>query len=384
MPDNPLIFISYATPDRDRVVPYHDALSAKGYDVWIDYRRIKAGQIWDFEIKRALDKATLILIFISTKSIDRRGYVQREIKIALDKAAEKLADDIYVIPILLDDDAEIPEQIKHLQAVRASDSDKDDRIEDAIRHQLEKLGENVAEAQERLSVRWSSTHYRDAWDGLPGYECEFQVLNFSSDQYPQVSEITDIIKGSLVSDAMELRFTKFNQDTESYDFGQERYSRTNTWEAFAGEPKIAGRIISIVYRIGWYFCGAAHPNSGFRTFCFLLDPLVRIARLSTMFADEQKSLETLKALVRRQLLAPKDDDEGLSQQEETVLSGTEEWDSFGSFAFDEEGMEIMFAPYQVASYANGPQFVRLPYKDFAHLLLPLYKNALGQHDVVAM
>src|SRR5258706_13604580 len=88
MSDNEMIFISYASPDRERIVPYYDSLNARGYDVWMDYRRLKPGQSWDFEIRRALNRAALIIVFVSNNSIDRRGYVQREIKITLDKAME--------------------------------------------------------------------------------------------------------------------------------------------------------------------------------------------------------------------------------------------------------------------------------------------------------
>src|SRR5258705_8000171 len=137
MSDNELIFISYASPDREHVVPYYDALRARGYDVWMDFRRLKPGQNWDFEIKRALNRATLIIVFVSKNSVDRRGYVQREIKIALDKAMEKLAGDIYLIPVLLDGDATIPDELKQIHIVHASDPDCTEKIEDAIRHQLQ-------------------------------------------------------------------------------------------------------------------------------------------------------------------------------------------------------------------------------------------------------
>jgi TIR domain/Protein of unknown function (DUF3298) len=381
MSDNPLIFISYATPDRDRVLPYYDALSARGYDVWMDCRRLKAGQNWDFEIKLALDRAALIVVFVSKNSVDRRGYVQREIKIALAKAAEKLIDDIYLIPILLDDDATIPEQIKSIHIVRASDSDSSEQIEDAVRHQLERLGANVAEAQVRSSVRWSSTTYRDSWDGLPGYDSEFQLLDFSSEQYPRVSEVTDVIKGSMLLSMMDARFAKFSQDTEQYDFGQERYLRSNTWGAFAGEPKFAGRLLSIRYSVHCFHCGAAHPNSDFETYCFLLDPLVRITNLQSMFEDEAASLEVIRSFLRQRLLLPSNrglEEEPADLEKEWVFSGTENWDSFRAFVFDEDGLEVSFAPYQVACYVAGPQFAKIPYKEFKHLLTRTYVNALQQ------
>jgi hypothetical protein len=81
--------------------------------------------------------------------------------------------------------------------------------------------------------------------------------------------------------------------------------------------------------------------------------------------------------VRQKLLAPSDNPENsLQLQEESVLRGTEDWDSFRCFVFDEEGLEISFAPYEVAAYASGPQFVKLPYADFKELLVPWFRNAL--------
>ena len=59
--DSSSIFISYASPDRERVLEYFDWLKKNGFNVWMDCRSIKAGQNWDFEIKRGLDKATFIL-----------------------------------------------------------------------------------------------------------------------------------------------------------------------------------------------------------------------------------------------------------------------------------------------------------------------------------
>ena len=97
----PLLFISYATPDRERVLPYHDWLQTEGYETWIDCNQLLPGQNWDLEINPAIDRATLILAFVSENTIARRGYVQRELKIALDRLRDRLSDDIYIIPILL-------------------------------------------------------------------------------------------------------------------------------------------------------------------------------------------------------------------------------------------------------------------------------------------
>ena len=192
------------------------------------FRRLKPGQNWDFEIQRSLNRATLIIVFISNNSVSRRGYVQREIKLALDKAKEKLATDIYLIPVLLDDDALILDELKHVQSVSASAHDCVDRIEDAIRHQLQQLGASVAEAQSRADVRWSHSSYRERWEGLPGYETEFKLVHFSSDRYPKIGEVTDIIHGALLETVSDYRAAKLEQDHNLFNFGQEPHRRTNT------------------------------------------------------------------------------------------------------------------------------------------------------------
>ena len=115
MDDQNLIFLSYATPDREAVFAFHDDLARAGYNVWMDKHRIKGGQNWDFEIKKAMQKAAIIVVFLSQNSVDRRGYAQREIKIALDQANDHLVDDIYLIPVLLEREVPIPSQLSGIQ-----------------------------------------------------------------------------------------------------------------------------------------------------------------------------------------------------------------------------------------------------------------------------
>jgi hypothetical protein len=40
---------------------------------------------------------------VSKNSVDRRGYIQKELRLALEKYREKLVDDIFLIPVMLDD-----------------------------------------------------------------------------------------------------------------------------------------------------------------------------------------------------------------------------------------------------------------------------------------
>lgn len=378
MGDGPLVFISYASPDHDRVLPYFETFRGAGFDVWFDRDRLKPGQKWDYEIKRALARATIVIAFISNNSVDRRGYVQRELRIALDQAFDKLNDDIYIIPMLLDDDATVPRELRDVQIVRASDPNCGEQITDSIRHQLAKLGEKIAETQEHSNVRWTYTKYKDAWDGLPGYETEIQFLQFYSEQYPRVAEMSDVIRGELIAHAMEARTVKFEQDVDMYNFGQLSHARINTWDAAAPTPIIKGKIISINYHVSWYGAGAAHPNFHFITFCFFFDPLIRINSLDEFFADPGEALILVKQAVREQLIASltADADADADFLKDWIDRGTNGWDSFCNFSFKEEALELYLPPYQVAPFAAGSQSTSIPYSAIKDLLKPIYKSAL--------
>jgi hypothetical protein len=367
-----LVFFSYASPDRERVLLFADYLTSIGVDVWIDCRRIKGGQNWDIEIKRALDRATIIVVFISKNSLNRRGYVQREIKLALDKAEEKLLDDIFIIPVRLDGDAAVPEQLKHLHFVTDSD-----QLEDAIRHQFERVEAEVRHIQDRADVRWTSLTQREVRDGIPGYEIDVQTLRFSSDKYRHIDQITDYIRGALLESVMRLRADAFEPVPDLYNFGQESFRRTNTLDVGSSSPRIVGRVMSVVCAIHWYGAGAAHPNMGFQTFTFMLDPIFLIASLEVMFEDPQAALVSIQNKVRGQLLSERAEDGQPLLFDDQVLDGTKAWTDFRSFAFDDKGVEFLFAPYQVGAYAAGPQTARIEFEVIAPLLKPAFRSALG-------
>jgi hypothetical protein len=74
----------------------------------IDEEDLFPGQEWAREIPRALQTSDFILIFLSRTSVAKRGYVQREMKLALDAWQELPEGAIHTIPVRLDD-CDVPE-----------------------------------------------------------------------------------------------------------------------------------------------------------------------------------------------------------------------------------------------------------------------------------
>ena len=78
------IFLSYAKEDYNVAKKLHDDLSDNNIAIWFDENEILPGQHWKEEIANAINESTYFLVLLSSNSLTKRGYVQKELKTALD------------------------------------------------------------------------------------------------------------------------------------------------------------------------------------------------------------------------------------------------------------------------------------------------------------
>ena len=114
--DQDRIFLCHASEDKKQVLEIYHKLMSAGFNPWLDKMDLLPGQKWDGEIRRALKHSRFIIIFFSKFSVSKRGYVQREFKLALDALEEIPEDQIFVIPVRLED-CRIPEAFRHIHYV---------------------------------------------------------------------------------------------------------------------------------------------------------------------------------------------------------------------------------------------------------------------------
>lgn len=376
MDDQPLIFISYASPDQDRVDEFYQFLKTEGFNPWMDKYEIRGGQNWDFEIKKALKRAAVIVVFLSNNSITKRGYCQREIKIALDKAQEKLLEDIYIVPLALDPDLIIPAQLEDVHVIKSDKVDAFAELSRSIAGQLQELGEHQSKVEETTGLRWTVETLAEQWDGLPGFEFKYDILRLTSTEFPEVSRISDIMRGDAAAQLLSERRIKFEQSPEFHNFGQDRFRRQNATEVSCRAPVITERVLSIVQEIYSWGAGAAHPNHGFATMNFIIDPLIRFDRIEEIFADDENAFSVIQKRVRQLLAAIEHEGERLLD-EKWLMEGASEWDQFQNYAFTPEGLLILFGSYEVGPYAHGSHSVVVPYAEVAKLMKPEIAAALG-------
>jgi hypothetical protein len=112
-----LVFISYAREDQSWAERLYMDLRKQQINAWLDVRCLAAGANWQFEIKRAIRDARYFVLLLSKHSINKRGFVQKEMKEAIDVLQEFPKGSIYLIPVRLDQTEPVDDELRELNWV---------------------------------------------------------------------------------------------------------------------------------------------------------------------------------------------------------------------------------------------------------------------------
>ena len=153
------IFLCHASEDKPQVREVYQRLKALGFEPWFDEEELLPGQDWAYEIPRALEASEFILIFFSNNSVTKRGYVQREMKLALDAWQEIPQGRIHTIPVCLDE-CDIPDQFRRYHYASLFDLGGFDRLVAAIHRGLEQRGEQISDLLEAPPVNYKGKQRR--------------------------------------------------------------------------------------------------------------------------------------------------------------------------------------------------------------------------------
>jgi len=143
------IFLCHAKEDIKSVRNLYEKLKQAGFNPWLDEKNILAGQNPDYEIRQTItEQIDFILICLSMISVQKRGYVNKEIKWALDRQDEMLPGDIFTIPVKLEA-CDLPFHLRERFPVDLSAPDGFEKLLKSLRHQSGKMqgpeGENACE-----------------------------------------------------------------------------------------------------------------------------------------------------------------------------------------------------------------------------------------------
>jgi hypothetical protein len=111
------VFISYGREDARAARRIHAALRQAGFEPWLDSEDLVGGQRWQIAIRRAIREADYFVAVLSSHTVSRRGFVQRELKEALDVLKEFPESKTFLIPVRLDECTSDHDALKDLHWV---------------------------------------------------------------------------------------------------------------------------------------------------------------------------------------------------------------------------------------------------------------------------
>ena len=114
-------------------------LLAQGVDAWLDEEKLLPGQDWRLEIRKAVRSSDVVLVFLSQKAVTKAGYVQKEIKQALDVADEQPEGAIFLIPVKLEA-CNTPDRLSYVHWVDLYEEPGWDRLMRALRQRAQDIG----------------------------------------------------------------------------------------------------------------------------------------------------------------------------------------------------------------------------------------------------
>lgn len=97
------IFISYSREDRAMADRLYRDLEAAGFQLWLDRVDLAGGERWKHRITEEIRESKYFIALLSSRGLGTRGYVQKEIRLALDVLDEYPIEERFFVPVRLEE-----------------------------------------------------------------------------------------------------------------------------------------------------------------------------------------------------------------------------------------------------------------------------------------
>jgi TIR domain len=101
--NRPRVFIAYVEEDLAFAKKLYRAFEQKGFRPWLDKKRLLPGQNWPRAIETAIQTSDFFVACFSRRATSKRGSFHSELRYALFCAAKVPLDEIFLIPLRLDE-----------------------------------------------------------------------------------------------------------------------------------------------------------------------------------------------------------------------------------------------------------------------------------------
>lgn len=378
------VFISYAKEDFELAEKLYDYLNAKGFKPWLDKKNLLPGQPWDSEIKRNLREATYVILLLSSISVNKRGYVQREFRLALKYYEEKLEDDIYLIPIKLNK-CHVPESLSSFQWIELSEDTSFETILKSLQIQQNKYLADYnlqINAGKTFEIEEFSSEYSYSV-GKVSLKIETKYFQFVNNNKESLKELNDFIRGINTSSILESRSDLLAAGPADWESNQQGEVISDNWnfDYTISLNYMDASIVSLIEN-SYSYSGGVHGSSAIIGHNFFISPAFRV-NIRDLFdhRDYGIVLDLISEYCFQELRKIYNERFGtsieeISRQDRSIFwenSLDSEWENFENFLIAKNSISIIFNEYQVSSYVFGSQIIDIPLDEFRKLNI---KNSL--------
>ena len=98
----PKVFLCHAKEDDGKVRNLYYRLRELGLDPWYDKEKLVVGDRWEQEIVEAIRNTDFFAICLSSRSVAKTGFIQREIRLAVKEYQHRPQQMAYLLPLRLE------------------------------------------------------------------------------------------------------------------------------------------------------------------------------------------------------------------------------------------------------------------------------------------
>jgi hypothetical protein len=132
------VFLCHSSGDKPAVRDLYHRLCDENVESWLDEEDLLPGQDWEVEIRNAIKTIDIVIVCLSKGAINKTGYVQKEIKFALDEADKQPEGTIFIIPVKLEA-CDMPERLSRWQYVNLLEEKAYQKLMQALKYRANAL-----------------------------------------------------------------------------------------------------------------------------------------------------------------------------------------------------------------------------------------------------
>jgi len=125
-----------------------------GVNPWMDKKNLLPGADWEEEIMKAIEESRFVLMLLSSQSVNKQGYVQKEALEILERLKRFPPGEIFIIPVRIDYCTPRYRALKKLHWVDLFGASNIKGVNDEFKNGLQKIKKLITFEQKKIVERY--------------------------------------------------------------------------------------------------------------------------------------------------------------------------------------------------------------------------------------